>query len=109
MFETFENILLTLLLSISPKVRIAMISIMVGLFVFLYFANGLLTLAISSDKPHLNIIFVNGIFYFDCSVCYCIFKLNRYPFFRSYKDHWYSQTGLRFLKSSFFFFISPCQ
>ena len=45
-----------------------MISVIVGLFVFLYFANGLLALAISSDKCHLDVIFVNGLFYFDCSV-----------------------------------------
>ena len=56
-----------------------MISAIVGLFVLLYFANGFLTLAISSDKRHLDVIFVNSVFYFyfDCSVCYCIFKLNR--------------------------------
>ena len=79
-----------------------MISVIVGLFVFLYFVNGVLTLAVSSDKHHLGVIFVNVVFYFDCSVYYCIFNLNRYPFFRSYKYHCFSDTGLRFLKNSFF-------
>ena len=91
------------LFSISSKIRTIMISVIIGVFAFLYFVNGLLTLAISSDKRHLDVIFVNDVLYFDCSVCYCILNLNRYPFFRSYKYYWFSGTGLRFLKSSFFF------
>ena len=58
MFETFEN----QLLSISTKVTTTVRSVTVGLFVFLYFANGLLTLAISNDKCHLNVTFVNDVF-----------------------------------------------
>ena len=79
------------LLLIFLKVRTIMISVIVGLFVFLYFANGFSTLAISSDKHHIEVIFVNCVFYFyfDCSACYCIFKLNRYPFFLSHKYHWF--------------------
>ena len=74
---------------------------------FLYFANGLLTLAISSDKYHPDVIFGNGVFHFVCNVaCYCIIKLNRYPFHRSYKYHWFNHTGLIFLKSSFFLYLS---
>ena len=109
LFETFENQLMTLYCQV--KVRTIMISVIDGLFVLLYFANGFSTLVISGDKRHLYVIFVNSVFYFDfdCGVCYCIFKLNRHPFFRSYKYHWFSGTGLRFLKSSFFFFISQCQ
>ena len=58
MFETFEN----QLLSISTKVTTTVRSVIVGLFVFLCFANGLLTLAISNDKCHLNVTFVNDVF-----------------------------------------------
>ena len=68
-------------LSISPKVRFIMISIIVGLLVFLYLQNRFSESAILNDKRHLDVIFVNVVFYFDGSICYCIFRLNRYHFF----------------------------
>ena len=55
--------------SISQKFSTAMTSVIVDL---LYFANGFLKLLISNDKCHLNLIFLNGVFYFVYNECCCI-------------------------------------
>ena len=60
MFETFENQLLILYCQFS--VRTITISVIIGLFVFSYFANGFSTLAISSEKRHLDVILLIACF-----------------------------------------------
>ena len=60
MFETFENQLLILYCQFS--VRTITISVIIGLFVSSYFANGFSTLAISSGKRHLDVILLIACF-----------------------------------------------
>ena len=50
------------LLSIFSRVKTIMISVIVGLLVFVYFANEFSTLAVSNDKRHLDTIFIKARF-----------------------------------------------